>query len=153
MTYEQFVAKMKEHEGRIGLDPDNEMKEVFRWATQNHFDHFWRYTTEPKSPDQYYTLEEMVRLEHTLLLKGATLYGDPNPAPYDAAYRWENEEGEAVAALVVNHEHLELRVRVPGHVYTRHVRDEDEMGQTINFFVNTSARYGGSKSLGSFRFT
>ena len=173
MTYEQFVAKMQEHEGRIGLDTNDEMKEVFRWATQNHFDHFWRYTTEPKSPAESLSkmcssepesepkprpvpncpLEEMLRLEHTLLLKGATLYGDPNPAPgYDAVYRWENEEGGIVAALVVTPSMYgdghAIELVVSNYTYTRYIRDEDELGKTICYFVNARARFGGSKSLG-----
>ncbi|NDC88633.1 MAG: hypothetical protein EB075_07490 [Bacteroidetes bacterium] len=174
MTYEQFVAKMQEHEGRIGLDPNDEMKEVFRWATQNHFDHFWRYTTEPKNPAECLSemclsepepkprpvpncpLEEMLRLEHGLILRGATLYGDPNPAPgYAAVYCWENEEGGIVAALVVTPfmygDGHTIELVVADHIYTRHPRSENEMGQTINYFVNNArARYGGSKSLGEF---
>ena len=64
MTYEQFVAKMQEHEDRLW--PDNffgdEMKEVFRWATQNHFDHFWRYTTgKGLTPEQQAKLDALVK--------------------------------------------------------------------------------------------
>ena len=103
-----------------------------------------------------FTLEEMLSLEHMTILKGGILYGDPTPAPgYDAAYRWEDEEGDVVAALVVNHEYRlvgrpAVELVVSGHVYTRYVQDKNELGKTINFLAGTCVRYAGPKSMGQF---
>ena len=63
MTYEQFVARMQEHEAELGFK-SAEMKEVYRWAAQEQFDYLWRYLTE-EGEEQQATLnaEQQAKLD------------------------------------------------------------------------------------------
>ena len=50
MTYEEFCAEIGRHEA-AGMQPGgDEMKEVFRWAAREQFDHLWTYLTVKSVP-------------------------------------------------------------------------------------------------------
>ena len=72
MTYEEFVATMRRHEAELEPLSAEKMKEVFRWAMQNYFDHFWRYTTEP-APTDMRVDELAISIRTVRALRGADI--------------------------------------------------------------------------------